>query len=220
MFTNRITSDDLPNSLPIFPLQDALLLPNGLLPLNIFEERYIRMVDDALASHRFIGMVQPDLNARKNGQKDAIVNIGCAGRITQFSEFDDNRYMIMLSGITRFEIKEELSTLSPYRQVKPNWNTYADDLVEDCDTIQIDRDYFLPLLKQYLRANDMNCDWAIIESTSCETLLTTLPMICPFEPQEKQALLEAKTLDNRYQILSSLIEIGLKSSQDKTATTH
>ena len=220
MFTNCITYDDLPSILPIFPLSNALLLPNGILPLQIFEPRYIKMIDDAMKSHRCIGIIQPDIAARNNGNKDAVLQTGCMGRITQFSETEDDRYIILVKGLIRFEINEELSTVLPYRQVSPQWDNYIDDIVEDCDTIQINREKFLPVLKKYLDFHDIDSDWHVIEETPCETLLTTLPMICPFEAQEKQMILELKTLDKRYQILYSLLEMGLQSGLETDAIKH
>lgn len=220
MFTDCMTYDDLPSVLPIFPLDNTLLLPNGVLPLHIFEPRYIKMIDDVIASHRCIGMVQPDMVMRCRGTQDAVMKIGCMGRITQFSEIENQRYIIMLKGVIRFEIEEELETILPYRQITPNWQRFEDDIVEDCDSIQIDRGYFLPLLKQYLDIHDIDNDWAVIETTPCETLLTTLPMICPFEPQEKQMILETETLDRRYEILLSLIKMELQSHSDKTCAKH
>jgi len=216
-----MTIDDLPATMPIFPLGGALLLPNGLLPLNIFEGRYIQMINDAMMTkHRLIGMIQPDQLARDNGDKEAILNIGCAGRIVQFSETEDDRYMIMIQGVSRFTVMDELSTVLPYRQVSADWNDYHDDMVEDCDTIEIDRESFLPLLKNYLDLNKMDVDWHLIENAPCEILLTNLPMICPFDAQEKQALLEAKSMDKRYENLSTLLKIKVQSSSDNQSIKH
>lgn len=214
MFTNCITYDDLPNVIPIFPLEEVLLLPGGVLPLNIFEGKYVQMIDDVLGAHRMIGIIQPDMTARKKGDKGAILKTGCAGRITQISETDDNRYLIMLKGLIRFEVKEEVSNTLPYRQAHIDWSAYQDDIVEDCDTIEIDRDYFLPLLERYFDMHQMDCDWDIIKKSPCEILITTLPMICPFDAQEKQALLEAKTLDNRYETLTTILSMALNSHRD------
>jgi len=215
-----MTCDDLPETIPIFPLEGALLLPDGLLPLNIFEERYVAMVNHALSTNRIIGMVQPNLDARKNGDANAIMGIGCAGRIVQFSETDDGRYMIMLKGLSRFKVKEELQTISCYRSTTCDWSNYNDDMVEDCDTISIDRDEFFPLLERYFEKTGMDGDWDAIKSAPCETLLTTLPMICPFDSQEQQALLEAKTLDQRFKTLTTLIEMGLNTHDNIVKLRH
>lgn len=220
MFTNCLTHDDLPQIIPIFPLDNTLLLPSGILPLNIFEERYVRMVKDAMATNRFIGIILPDYKARAKGESDAIVKTGCAGRITQFQETEDNRYLITLKGIIRFEVIEEVQSILPYRQIKPDWNIYADDIIEDCDGLVIDRENFFPLLKDFFSIYNLACDWEQVEAAPCETLVTTLPMVLPFEPQEKQMLLEAKTLDKRFEILSSLMQMSIKSDPDGNKVAH
>lgn len=211
-----MTYDDLPQSLPVFPLEGGLLLPGGLLPLNIFEPRYLKMVDDALSSHRMIGMVQPDLNSREKGHKDAVYKTGCAGRISQFAETDDGRYLITLSGLNRFIIGEELSNVLAYRQIRPDWTNYPDDMVEDCETIHIDRDEMTPILEKYFGLYDMSCDWTIMKDAPCCTLIATLPMICPFSVQEKQALLEAPSLADRYDKFMTLLRMAL-SEGDRSA---
>lgn len=204
----------MPRTLPIFPLEGAMLLPGGLLPLNIFEQKYIKMIDDALASHRMIGMIQPNSHTREN----TLYSTGCAGRITGFTEMDDNRYTIILTGLCRFEVEDELTSITPYRTIQANWGNYKDDLVDDCETIEIDREEFVPLLQRYFILNNMDCDWDVIQQTRCETLITTLPMICPFAPEEQQALLEAKTLDNRYNVLTSMLKIALKANGSNNNT--
>jgi len=220
MFTSCLTYDDLPSVISVFPLRNALLLPQGLLPLNIFEERYIRMVKDAMESNRFIGVIQPDEMARANGDVEAILKTGCVGRITQFEETDDNRYLITLKGLIRFEITSEINNILPYRQANVNWKPFEDDIVEDCDSLIIDRLYFIPLLKKYMELHQLSCDWDQVEAAPCETLVTTLPMILPFESQDKQMILETKTLDKRYEVLSSLIEISLKSNSENMTIKH
>lgn len=178
------------------------------------------MVDDALAGTRMIGMIQPDMAARANGHKDAILTTGCMGRITQFAETGDGRYTIMLTGLNRFRIEEELDSPLPYRQAKVNWAPYKDDLVEDCDTIEIDRAGFIPLLKQYFDKHEIECDWEVVHEAPCQTLLTTLPMVCPFAAQEKQALLEAKTMEQRFETLTTLLTIALNSGGDTSSQTQ
>jgi Lon protease-like protein len=209
-----MTQDDLPETLAIFPLEGALLLPGGILPLNIFEEKYVRMVDDAMKSQRMIGMIQPDLNARAKGHTGAIVKRGCMGRITQFTETPDNRYFIALQGKCRFRVEKELDTILPYRMVKPEWDAYIDDLVEGCDHIEIDREAFFPLLQKFMDVKNIECSWQMIEQSSCHVLLQTLPMILPFDTMEKQALLEAKTLEDRYKTLFTLLSINVGSETD------
>ena len=205
-----MTSEDLPQTLAIFPLNNAVLFPGGLLPLNIFEERYVRMIDDALKNNRMIGMVQPRDNAEKHNPHDNIVNVGCGGRIIQFNETEDDRYLIVLQGVCRFTVEEEMKTVLPYRQVKPDWSPYEDDMVDGHNHIDAE-DEFFHLLKHYLDHVNMKCEWPMIEKSSLETLLATLPMICPFEAIDKQALLEAKTPQNRYDILKSLLTMQIKS---------
>ena len=201
MFTHLLTYEDLPETLPIFPLKEALLLPGGMLPLNIFEERYIRMVKDILSNHRMIGIIQ-------SNQGNDILNIGCAGRIIQWSETEDGRYLIVLKGLNRFHVHEEINTTLSYRQIQANWTTYKDDMVEDCDPIEIDREAFFPLISDYLARHGMDCDIPTLDQSPCTTLLTAIPMICPFAPSEKQALLEAQTYEDRYQILMTLLKIA------------
>lgn len=218
MLTSTMTFDDLPQTLPIFPLDGCLLLPGGLLPLNIFEPSYMKMVDDVLlAGHRMIGVVQPDTNLREKGHKDAIYKTGCAGRITQFSETDDGRYLVTLSGLNRFKVSEELSTILAYRQVKPDWNFFPDDMVEDCESLDINREEMMPLLEQYFALFDMSCDWDIMSGAPCHTLMATLPMICPFTAQEKQALLETISLNDRYDKFMALLQMTLNESSGVTS---
>lgn len=211
MFTNIMTIERLPRTLAIFPLQDVILCPEGLLPLNIFEPRYIRMIDDAMASHRMIGIIQPNLPLRDKGDKTAIMSIGCAGRITQFSETDDGRYYITLKGLSRFKVELEMPTILPYRQIITDWSPYQNDMLEDCDTISIDRDAFLPLLQSYFVHHHLSCDMNVIKQSPCKYLMATLPMICPFNEQEKQALLEAKNLEKRYEAMVTLMKMSLNS---------
>lgn len=220
MFTNTMTLDDFSNTIPVFPLDGALLLPNGFLPLNIFEPRYVQMVDDALQSNRLIGMVQPDHAKREKGDAAAVLKTGCVGRIVQFQETEDNRYHITLQGMIRFQIIEEMQINTPYRQFKINWNTYQDDLIEGCDSISINRDEFFPLLRDYFKLNFMDCEWDMINAAPCDVLVTTLPMVCPFESQEKQALLEAKTLEDRYNIMYGLIKMALQSNHKPQSGNH
>jgi uncharacterized protein len=220
MFTNTMTLDDFANAIPVFPLDGALLLPSGFLPLNIFEPRYIQMVDDALQSNRLIGITQPDHDKRDNGEEGAVMKTGCVGRITQFQETEDNRYLITLQGMIRFTIVNELQTNTPYRQFNVDYLSYQDDIVEGCDSLVIDRDNFFPLLSDYLKLNHMTCDWDMIKNAPCEVLVTTLPMVCPFESHEKQALLEAKTMDERFEILCGLFKITLNSNCNPTSKKH
>jgi len=207
-----MTIDDLPGLIPIFPLNNILLLPNGLLPLNIFEERYLKMIDDTMKKDRVIGIIQSDTNQ--------LAKTGCIGRIIQFGETDDDRYVTLLRGVIRFHIAEEVKSITPYRMVRADYSDFVDDMVEDCDTIELNRDAFLPLVKTYLESFGIEIDAPMIEDTPCQTLLTSLPMVCPFTAQEKQLLLEAETLEKRYKILTTLFEMAIQSKGDTTTMKH
>jgi uncharacterized protein len=201
----------LPEVIPIFPLTGVLLLPRGRLPLNIFESRYLAMTQDALGGERVIGMVQPsdpqDDN-RGGGQMNPVVYpVGCAGRITAFSETDDGRYLITLTGVSRFRIREELPLLGGYRRVIADWGPF----VRDRDLSPepgFDRDRFARALKGYFAQRQISADWEAIEKAPGEHLLTSIAMLCPFEASEKQALLEAADLEERARLLVALIEMA------------
>jgi len=196
----------LPSSLPIFPLAGVLLLPRGRLPLNIFEPRYLAMTRDALAAERLIGMVQPT-DPRVVGDNPPVYPTGCAGRMTSFSETDDGRFLIVLTGISRFRISEELPLLEGYRRVVPEWREFARDL-ESEDQPGFDRDRLLRGLRTYFQHHKIEADWDAITSVPGERLVTSIAMVCPFEPNEKQALLEAPDLDERARLLTTIVEMA------------
>ena len=204
------TFEDLGTTISIFPLTGVLLLPRGCLPLNIFEPRYLNMASDALKTDRMIGMIQPTDGA-DTAENPKIYSTGCAGRIVSLEEHDDGRYLIMLKGTARFDIVEELETERGYRRVVPNWEPYAPDLEEPSGAIP-DRGKFLSSLRQYFDINSMDANWDAIEGAPCERLVNSIAMICPFEPSEKQALLEAPTLENRIEILAALINMAIMSN--------
>ena len=208
----------LPDILPIFPLSGAVLLPRSRLPLHVFEPRYLAMIDDVLGTQgRMIGMIQPSVETDKT--KDAlppIYSVGCAGRITSFAETEDGRLMIGLTGVCRFEVKEELRQQNPYRQVLPIWEKFLGDMTEPQD-VAVDHDRLAEVLKPYFKAQSIEADWATIEDMSDETLISTLVMICPFEPNEKQALLEAPDLATRASMLMTLLEMASVPSGDGNA---
>ena len=199
--------DELPGTLPVFPLAGVLLLPRGRLPLNIFEKRYLAMFDDALAGDRLIGMIQPsDLAASETSP--TLYPVGCAGRITQFSETEDGRYMVTLSGVARFKLVEELPLKRGYRSVVADWSEFAGDLkAEGC--CSVDRARLVALLQDYFRKHGLSANWEAIENAPDERLLTSLSMICPFDPCEKQALLEAGCLADRARLMMTLLEIAI-----------
>lgn len=194
---------ELPNTLPIFPLTGALLLPYGRLPLNIFEPRYLAMVDDALRTDRLIGMIQP----RTSG---ALYDVGCAGRIISFEETDDGRNLIMLSGMCRFKVMHELDTLRGYRRVQPDWSDFMADREPPQTPLNLERTAFNQLLKTYFKQQGLSCSWDKVDVVADHDLVTALAMICPFEPSEKQALLEAPDPTTRAQLFTTLLELALR----------
>jgi uncharacterized protein len=198
--------EELPATLPVFPLTGAVLLPRGELPLNIFEARYLAMVDAALAGARFIGMVQPTENEEKV-LTPSLSKVGCAGRITGFRETDDGRCLITLTGICRFRVAEELPVKSPFRQVRPNYRPFLGDLVEHT-AADFPRERLMGALKQYLSQRDLKADWRSVMSAPPETLVNALAMLCPFEPAEKQALVEAPGWSERVDTLVALLEMS------------
>jgi Lon protease-like protein len=201
---------DLPAVIPVFPLPGALLLPRGQMPLNIFEPRYIALVDDALRDgHRLIGMIQPEPTQKAPAERPALYKIGCVGRITQLAESGDGRYLLELTGISRFEIKEEIKTLTQYRQCRVTYAPFADDFIARKGEDQVNRDALLVALRDFLKANDLKADWDGIEQAPNEALVNALAMMSPYGPAEKQALLEAPDLKTRAEILVAMTEIEL-----------
>ncbi|MAZ07132.1 MAG: hypothetical protein CMM99_01515 [Rickettsiales bacterium] len=202
---------DLPKTLPIFPLSNVLLLPRSKLPLNLFENRYLHMFDYALSNGRAIGMVQPKtVKALKNSERNpTIYSIGCAGYITAFTETNDNRYEIILKGICRFLVKDELPLLNGFRRAKVEWESYKNDLSQVNFQNSTNRLSFEDILKKYLQKKSINADWEAIEASSDEELINSISMGCPFDINEKQALLEAKSLEDRMDVLMSLMQMSM-----------
>ncbi len=199
------TTSELPEVIPVFPLPGAMLFPRWELPLNIFEPRYLNMFDDAMRGDRIIGMIQPlgGPRARPN-----LARVGCAGRITRFSETDDGRYLVTLSGVCRFAVSRELDVTSPYRQVHADWDEFAADLHQAPETGLPDRAELVRALRIYTTALSLQADWSAVEGAPMETLIHALSTGCPFLPPEKQALLEAMSLGERARALIALLEIG------------
>jgi Lon protease-like protein len=221
-------ADALPDILPIFPLSGVLLLPRGRLPLNIFEPRYLAMTRDALGGERLIGMVQPSEPPRDTGagpgidrMNPPIYPIGCAGRVTQFSETDDGRYLITLTGVSRFRIREELPLLSGYRRVVPDWAPFAHDRDQPAKP-DFDRERLIRGLKSYFAQRQISADFEAIEKAPGEYLVTSLAMACPFGASEKQALLEAADPDERARLLTTLVEMAATepTTEEKGGTRH
>jgi Lon protease-like protein len=203
--------EDLPAVIPVFPLAGVLLLPHGKLPLNIFEKRYLAMTRDALRSDRLIGMIQPTgLGVTERGP--ALFPTGCAGRIVSFAETDDGRYLITLHGVTRFRVKEELDPTDGYRRVLTDYAPFREDMEDERESAgDLGRARILKALTRYFRANNVSANWDAIKKMDDTQLVTTLAMSCPFEPTDKQALLESKGLAARAQILAALLEMGAVS---------
>ncbi|MEP2942456.1 MAG: LON peptidase substrate-binding domain-containing protein [Hyphomicrobiales bacterium] len=209
--------DDLPTSIPIFPLSGALLLPHGQMPLNIFEPRYLAMIDAAIAGDRVIGMVQPSFD--DNQKEDCgLCKVGCAGRIVSLSETGDNRYLISLIGISRFTIQRELEVTTPYRQILADWRPYQNDLQTDKSGDDVDRDGLLKTFRSYLDVNNLEADWESIEETQTHILVNALSMMTPYGAAEKQALLEANNLKIRAETLIAITEMSL-AQQDTNGNT-
>ena len=204
-----IKAADLPETIQVFPLPGARLLPRARLPLHIFEPRYLAMIDDALkTSTRLIGMIQP--HRVPGSDQDRLHHIGCAGRVTALSETDDGRYMITLSGITRFRVIKEVSGFSPYRKCEVSWAGFDRDQGPVEHDKGFDRDDFLNLLAKYFDDQDLSTDWENLKDAEDELLINSLSMLCPFDPEDKQALLEAPSLSTRRETLVTLIEFALR----------
>jgi Lon protease-like protein len=195
----------------VFPLAGALLLPRGQMPLNIFEPRYLAMIDDALRDgHRLIGMIQPDTaHSSETAEKPSLFNVGCVGRITQLAESGDGRYILELTGVSRFKVVEELEVLTPYRQCKVDYFPFVDDFTARKGEDEVDRETLLSVLTDFLKANNLKVDWDGVESAPNEALVNALAMMSPYGPAEKQALLEAPDLKTRAEILIAVTEMDL-----------
>jgi uncharacterized protein len=201
---------DLTDVIPVFPLAGALLLPRGQMPLNIFEPRYVAMIDDALRSgHRLIGMIQPDAAHPGPEGKPNLYGVGCVGRITQLAETGDGRYLLQLTGIARFRIEEELCVDSAYRQCRVTYAPFIGDFTARWGEDEVDRKSLLRALSDFLKANDLKADWEGIENAPNEALVNALAMMSPYGSAEKQALLEAPDLKTRAEILIAVTEIEL-----------
>jgi Lon protease-like protein len=207
-------ADDLPQVIPVFPLDGALLLPGGQLPLNIFEPRYLNMFDDAMSGERIIGMVQT--LAGGDPLRPRLAPVGCAGRVTSFAETSDGRYLVTLTGVCRFQTGEELPVRSPYRQVRARFAPYEADLRDDGldEILGQDSGPFLRALRRYLDHRGLAIDWTSAESAPLDALVNSLAMALPFEPTEKQALLETQTVSDRCAALVALLEFDAADDSD------
>ncbi len=215
MATGYRKAVDLPLAIPVFPLNGALLLPGGQLPLNIFEPRYLNMIDDVMAGDRLLGMVQTRGGAR---ELPALAPVGCLGKVTSFAETADGRYLITLTGLCRFDIGEELSVRAPYRQVRARFDRFEADLREDAAPSGLDRAAFLAALGRYLEHRGLGIEWESAQAAPIDALVNSLAMGLPFDPAEKQALLEAATLEDRAATLTALLEIDAAGGDDDRGT--
>jgi hypothetical protein len=207
MNQSYMSAGALPTIIPVFPLPGALLLPRGQIPLNIFEPRYLTMVDDVIKTHRIIGMVQPDDG--KAAGKSRLYAMGCAGRITSFAETGDGRYLITLTGVARYHIVEEIAVVTPYRQCRVDFEAFARDFDASAGENEVDRAGLLRTLRNFADAHDLSVDWAGIDAAPNDALVNALSMMSPFGPKEKQALLEAADLKTRADVLIAIAEIEL-----------
>lgn len=205
-------TDSLPTEFSVFPLPGALLLPGGRLPLNIFEQRYLAMIQDALGNGRVIGMIQPDPSRPATPTGPGLYRVGCLGRITSFSETEDGRFLVTLTGLTRFAISVELEMQRGYRRIRADFGRFAMDL--HGDTGGVDREVLLGALRTYFTVRGFEANWDAIDEMPDGMLVSTLAMVCPFEPAEKQALLEAPNTEERSKALLALLRIGAHASDD------
>lgn len=207
----RFALADLPGTIPVFPLPGALLLPRARLPLNLFEPRYLAMLEDTLKTReRLIGMVQPLESGKRLHQ------IGCAGRVTSFTETEDGRYIISLAGICRFRIGQELEGFTPYRRFAVDWSSFERDLGPEEEDPEFDRPRFLEVLGRFFEAAHLSSDWDALKEADAELLINSLSILCPFEAEEKQALLEAPSLETRRETLVTLMEFALRGGSERS----
>ncbi|MGJ5618044.1 LON peptidase substrate-binding domain-containing protein [Sulfitobacter sp. MF3-043] len=209
-----LKQSELPDTIAIFPLGGALLLPRARLPLHIFEPRYLQMIEDALKTDcRLIGMIQPNPVPGRDGP--GLHTIGCAGRITQFSETEDGRYMITLGGVSRFRVTKEVEGFTPYRRCDVNWDGFDRDLGKDEADAGFNRKSFLDLLERYFDTRGLSADWDTLKEADDELLINSLSMMLDFEAEDKQALLEAPSLETRRETLVTLIEYTMRGGQEE-----
>ena len=209
--------EDLPRILPVFPLAGVLLLPEGRLPLNVFEPRYLAMVEDALGWGRLIGMIQPSATV-EDGQEPPLYDTGCAGRISSFSETEDGRIVMTLVGVCRFHVTSEVESVRGYRRVAADWEMFRTDL-DEMTEVHLDRPRLFAVLKPYLKLHNMDLNWKAIEGADDRNLTVSLPMVCPFEPSEKQALLECADSASRANTLITLMEMSVADRQNGQTLT-
>lgn len=209
-------SGGLPAEFPVFPLEGAMLLPRGRLPLNIFEPRYLAMVEDALAAGRMFGMIQPDPAGQRVSTGPALFRVGCLGRLSQFSETEDGRFLITLTGMIRFEVTEELALRRGYRRVRAGFERFLGDLKPDPQPIGVHREELMRALRAYFARRSLEANWDVIGRLPDDTLVVTLAMSCPFSAPEKQAILEAGSEPAQAAALLALLQMGAASDEPPT----
>ncbi len=217
------SASDLPKVLPVFPLRGAILLPRASLTLNVFEPRYLALVDHALGGNRLIAVVQPDPEAGNGespqGKSFPLRRVGCAGRITSFTESEDGRVVVSLAGVARFRVGRDVDGEEPFRVCQVDFAPYGEDFVSGCGEDDVDRPRLIATLRSYLIANNLNADWERINSASTERLVNTLSILSPYGPEEKQCLLEARDLRARAEALVALAEMELAARDDGSGTS-
>lgn len=209
--------DELPDIIPIFPLNGALLLPGGQLPLNIFEPRYMAMVDDAMRADRIVGMVQLTTATSATAAQPPLYEMGCAGRITSLEESGDGRYLVTLTGIARYRIAEELSSVTLYRRCRVDFRPFIRDFDEETERDAVDRAGVIRALRRFAETHKLTVDWDGIDAAPSDLLVNALAMMSPFGPKEKQALLEAPDLKTRADVLIAIAEMDV--ARDGTTST-
>ena len=210
--TKEIILEKLPEIIPIFPLDKCVLLPKAILPLNIFEPKYLQMIEDAMKSDKYIGIIQPSISKEENNDTE---KVGCLGKISTYVENDDGTLIVKLTGICRFNILEKLKSIKKYKQMKVSYQLFKGDLQMNDPIKSVDRDKLLNVISDYLNVNDLTTDWSIITDTDTEILINAIAMLSPFSSKEKQALLEATNIENRSEILIALSEISIASRNNK-----
>ena len=215
---------DVPQRIPVFPLSRAILLPRATLPLNIFEARYLQMVEDVMSTSRVLGMVQPASGGEEEQESPAsrtapLRRVGCAGRITSYEELDDGRFLVSLSGIARFDVVDEMELAKPYRVCTVSYERFVGDFTPGAGEDEVDREALLGALKAFLQARELKVDWAAVGKTPTEALVNSLAMVSPYGSEEKQALIEAPDLKTRAEILVALAEMEIKSGSRGSGST-
>jgi uncharacterized protein len=218
---------DMPSRIPVFPLRGAILLPRANLPLNLFEPRYVAMIDDCIGSSRVLGIIQParaggpeaEQDESPTGKHVGLRRVGCAGRVTAYQEVPDGRIVITLTGVSRFTVTGETPSVKPYRICEVAYDPFVSDFAADADQSHINREQLMAVLKRYLEANNYKADWRSIEQAPSEHLINSLAIMSPYGPEEKQALLEAADLKTRADVLIALAEMELAAGEGGAGTT-